>query len=87
MKTIWLQQTRIGISLYDMAGEGYLREADLENYITELIPSLCKVSQARWLLVKPFSVMVTTSSTVAVRRLKFPNILRVYGCSEVLLLS
>ncbi|BHF81181.1 Serine/threonine-protein phosphatase 2A regulatory subunit B'' subunit gamma [Sparganum proliferum] len=44
MKTIWLQQTRIGISLYDMTGEGYLRESDLENYITELIPSLCKLS-------------------------------------------
>lgn len=43
MKTVWLQQTRIGISFYDESGEGYLREADLENYITELIPSLCKV--------------------------------------------
>ncbi|VDP93331.1 unnamed protein product [Echinostoma caproni] len=43
MKKVWLQQTRIGISLYDVAGEGYLREMDLENYITELIPSLCQL--------------------------------------------
>ncbi|CAL8102838.1 unnamed protein product [Calicophoron daubneyi] len=44
MKKVWLQQTRIGISLYDVAGEGYLREMDLENYIIELIPSLCQLS-------------------------------------------
>uniref|UniRef100_A0A5K3FYD9 Serine/threonine-protein phosphatase 2A regulatory subunit B'' subunit gamma n=1 Tax=Mesocestoides corti TaxID=53468 RepID=A0A5K3FYD9_MESCO len=43
MKTIWLQQTRIGISLYDVTGDGYLRESDLENYICELIPSLTKL--------------------------------------------
>ncbi|KAM3175470.1 hypothetical protein ACTXT7_008469 [Hymenolepis weldensis] len=42
MKTVWLQQTRIGISLYDAHGDGYLREGDLESYISELIPSLCK---------------------------------------------
>lgn len=45
MKKVWLQQTRIGISLYDAAGEGYLREMDLENYIVELIPSLCQLAQ------------------------------------------
>ena len=37
---VWLQQTRIGLSLYDVAGRGYLRESDLENYILELIPTL-----------------------------------------------
>ena len=37
---VWLHQTRIGLSLYDVAGQGYLREADLENYILELIPTL-----------------------------------------------
>ncbi|KAM3186973.1 hypothetical protein ACTXT7_003208, partial [Hymenolepis weldensis] len=41
MKTTWLQQTRIGLSLYDAHGDGYLREGDLESYISELIPSLC----------------------------------------------
>ncbi|KAF7256479.1 Serine/threonine-protein phosphatase 2A regulatory subunit B'' subunit gamma [Paragonimus skrjabini miyazakii] len=44
MKKVWMQQTRIGISLYDVTGEGYLREVDLENYILELIPSLCQLS-------------------------------------------
>ncbi|KAM7539426.1 hypothetical protein Aperf_G00000051637 [Anoplocephala perfoliata] len=44
MKTVWLQQTRIGISLYDAHGDGYLREGDLESYISELIPSLCKLN-------------------------------------------
>nr|CDS31087.2 serine:threonine protein phosphatase 2A [Hymenolepis microstoma] len=49
MKTVWLQQTRIGISLYDAHGDGYLREGDLESYISELIPSLCKdTSSPSW---------------------------------------
>ncbi|XP_076312626.1 serine/threonine-protein phosphatase 2A regulatory subunit B'' subunit gamma-like [Tachypleus tridentatus] len=40
MRKVWLHQTRIGLSLYDVAGQGYLRESDLENYIVELIPTL-----------------------------------------------
>lgn len=40
MRKVWLQQTRIGLSLYDVAGQGLLREADLENYILELLPTL-----------------------------------------------
>ncbi|CAI5764170.1 Serine/threonine-protein phosphatase 2A regulatory subunit B'' subunit gamma [Podarcis lilfordi] len=40
MRKVWLYQTRIGLSLYDVAGQGYLRESDLENYILELIPTL-----------------------------------------------
>lgn len=44
MRKVWLQQTRIGLSLYDVAGRGFLREADLENYILELIPTLPQLS-------------------------------------------
>ena len=40
MRKVWLQQTRIGLSLYDATGQGLLSEMDLENYITELIPTL-----------------------------------------------
>uniref|UniRef100_A0A1B6CP26 Serine/threonine-protein phosphatase 2A regulatory subunit B'' subunit gamma n=1 Tax=Clastoptera arizonana TaxID=38151 RepID=A0A1B6CP26_9HEMI len=40
MHKVWLHQTRIGLSLYDVTGQGYLRESDLENYILELIPTL-----------------------------------------------
>ncbi|CAG9131506.1 unnamed protein product [Plutella xylostella] len=40
MRRVWLQQTRIGLSLYDVTGQGYLREHDLESYIGELVPSL-----------------------------------------------
>ncbi|XP_011452511.1 serine/threonine-protein phosphatase 2A regulatory subunit B'' subunit gamma-like [Crassostrea angulata] len=40
MRKVWLHQTRIGLSLYDVAGQGYLKESDLENYILELIPTL-----------------------------------------------
>lgn len=40
MRKVWLHQTRIGLSLYDVTGQGYLRECDLENYILELIPTL-----------------------------------------------
>ncbi|XP_013371058.1 PREDICTED: serine/threonine-protein phosphatase 2A regulatory subunit B'' subunit gamma-like [Chinchilla lanigera] len=40
MRKVWLHQTRIGLILYDVAGQGYLRESDLENYILELIPTL-----------------------------------------------
>lgn len=39
-KKFWLHQTRIGLSLYDGAGLGFLKESDLENYIFELIPTL-----------------------------------------------
>jgi len=37
---VWLHQTRIGLSLYDVTGQGFLRESDLENYILELIETL-----------------------------------------------
>ncbi|ESP03036.1 hypothetical protein LOTGIDRAFT_110627 [Lottia gigantea] len=40
MKKMWLYQTRIGLALYDVAGQGYLKECDLETYILELIPTL-----------------------------------------------
>ncbi|XP_018561754.1 serine/threonine-protein phosphatase 2A regulatory subunit B'' subunit gamma-like [Anoplophora glabripennis] len=40
MRKVWLDQTRIGLSLYDVSGQGYLTESDLENYITELLPTL-----------------------------------------------
>lgn len=40
MRKVWLDQTRIGLSLYDATGQGYLTEGDLENYITELLPTL-----------------------------------------------
>jgi serine/threonine-protein phosphatase 2A regulatory subunit B''/actin-binding protein anillin len=39
MRKVWLQQTRIGLSLYDFTGQGFLTENDLESYILELIPS------------------------------------------------
>ncbi|CAG9829083.1 unnamed protein product [Diabrotica balteata] len=40
MRKVCLDQTRIGLSLYDATGQGYLTEVDLENYITELLPTL-----------------------------------------------
>ncbi|CAN7937801.1 unnamed protein product [Ixodes hexagonus] len=43
MKKVWLRQTRIGLSLYDVSGQGYLREHDLETYIKELIPQLPQI--------------------------------------------
>lgn len=43
MRKVWIQQTRIGLSLYDPTGMGYLRETDLEAYIFELIPSLTQL--------------------------------------------
>jgi serine/threonine-protein phosphatase 2A regulatory subunit B'' len=44
MKTEWLKQTRISLSLFDVQGLGFLRETDLENYILELIPTLTQLS-------------------------------------------
>ncbi|XP_014204516.1 serine/threonine-protein phosphatase 2A regulatory subunit B'' subunit gamma [Copidosoma floridanum] len=43
MRKVWLHQTRIGLSLYDFTGQGYLRETDLESYILELIPTLSQL--------------------------------------------
>lgn len=40
MRKVWLHQTRIGLSLYDIAGQGYLRESDLESYILDLFPTI-----------------------------------------------
>lgn len=39
MRKVWLQQTRIGLSLYDYTGQGYLTETDVESYILELVPT------------------------------------------------
>ncbi|PAA79478.1 hypothetical protein BOX15_Mlig007517g4, partial [Macrostomum lignano] len=36
----WLLQTRVCLSLYDFSGDGSLSESDLENYVTNLIPTL-----------------------------------------------
>ncbi len=34
MRKVWLHQTRIGLSLYDITGQGFLRESDLgKNYV------------------------------------------------------
>ncbi|XP_046686350.1 serine/threonine-protein phosphatase 2A regulatory subunit B'' subunit gamma-like [Homalodisca vitripennis] len=43
MRKVWLHQTRIGLSLYDDAGHGFLCESDLENYIQDLIPTLLQL--------------------------------------------
>lgn len=40
MRKVWFHQTRLGLSVYDETGEGFLKESDLENYISELIPTL-----------------------------------------------
>lgn len=37
---VWLHQTRIGLSLYDVAGQGYLRESVRVNSMTVCILSL-----------------------------------------------
>jgi len=37
---IQMERIHIQLQFYDMLGEGYLRECDLENFIFELIPSL-----------------------------------------------
>merc|ERR1712110_398722 len=40
MRKVWIHQTRIGLSLYGVNGQGFLREQDVENYIAELIETL-----------------------------------------------
>ncbi|XP_046384216.1 serine/threonine-protein phosphatase 2A regulatory subunit B'' subunit gamma-like [Ischnura elegans] len=36
MRKVWLNQSRIGLSLYDLTGQGYLREHDLGSYILDM---------------------------------------------------
>ncbi|CAG9764751.1 unnamed protein product [Ceutorhynchus assimilis] len=43
MRKVWTDQTRVGLSVYDTTGQGYLTETELENYITELLPTLCQL--------------------------------------------
>ncbi|KAL7648208.1 UNVERIFIED_CONTAM: hypothetical protein RMT77_000111 [Armadillidium vulgare] len=45
MRKVWLHQTRIGLSLYDFAGQGFLRESDLENYILDLFPTILQLNE------------------------------------------
>lgn len=37
MRKVWLHQTRIGLSLYDVTGQGYLRESvsSISYYVTQ----------------------------------------------------
>lgn len=44
MKKVWMQQSRVSLSFYDVSGQGYLRELDLEAYIKDLIPSLPQIN-------------------------------------------
>lgn len=45
MRKVWLHQTRIGLSLYDVAGQGYLKESvkPTENIQTTCIAYILKV--------------------------------------------
>jgi Ca2+-binding EF-hand superfamily protein len=43
MRKTWLKQTRIGLSIYDDTGRGYIKESGLESYINELIPTLVQL--------------------------------------------
>ncbi|CAF2111505.1 unnamed protein product [Rotaria magnacalcarata] len=45
MRKMWYHHSRMGLSLYDSIGQGYLRESDLEDYIYELIPTMHQLSQ------------------------------------------
>uniref|UniRef100_A0A914VDD5 Serine/threonine-protein phosphatase 2A regulatory subunit B'' subunit gamma n=1 Tax=Plectus sambesii TaxID=2011161 RepID=A0A914VDD5_9BILA len=45
MRKTWLRQSRIGLSLYDINGQGYLTEKDLDLYITELIPTMPQLAK------------------------------------------
>lgn len=51
MKKVWIDQTRIGLSLYDPTGDGYLSESDLETYALELIPTLPQVYRVQFDIV------------------------------------
>lgn len=44
VRKVWLERTRLALSLYDLEGHGYLREGDLEQYIEELIPGIDSLS-------------------------------------------
>ncbi|CAF0972295.1 unnamed protein product [Adineta ricciae] len=45
MRKMWYYHSRMGLSLYDSVGQGYLRESDLEDYILELIPTMQQLAQ------------------------------------------
>ena len=40
MGMVWLYQTSFVLSVYDVTGQGFLREYNLENYILKLIETL-----------------------------------------------
>lgn len=41
MRKVWLHQTRIGLSLYDVAGQGYLKESVSFSVICNSMTNVC----------------------------------------------
>jgi len=63
MRREWLKQAHIGLSLYDASGQGFLREADLETYIYELIPTMPQLKHLQAMFL-PFYVCTATRKLI-----------------------
>jgi Ca2+-binding EF-hand superfamily protein len=55
----WFLQTKVALSLYDVYGNGCLTEQDMENYITELMPTLNEIESLEERF-HPFYVCIAT---------------------------
>lgn len=66
MRKVSMQQTRIYLSYHDSVGDGYLRESDLDAYITQMLPSLPPLAELE-------SNMVPQYKRIAIRKLMFFN--------------
>lgn len=58
--TVWLHQTRIGLSLYDVAGQGYLRES-VSAVLCSLLSGVAVCRLQVWLLWPQYRIWRTTS--------------------------
>lgn len=90
MRKVWLQQTRIGLSLYDFTGQGYLRESVsyiMKNDHYSLLNFHLYISQH----MHPGSGILYCRADTNITAIRRPRkvisfVLCMYSCEEVLLL-
>lgn len=58
MKKIWVDQTRSGLSHYDLNGLGYLSEMDFESYVSDLIPTLTQLKELNKIFYSFYACLV-----------------------------
>jgi len=78
MRKVWLHQTRIGLSLYDVAGLGYLKESVRFSLIFDQLQQMSQnflkcIYTTRGIIVRPPGIKWQSSVTLLFFSIKFPT--------------